>query len=79
MKKYYMMALVLLSGCGSPGGIETQKLGDENMSCTQLVLEIERCEKDRRQLPIGSEAYHELEDRKNHLLSLYRNRGCNKK
>ncbi|MGV8947995.1 MAG: hypothetical protein ACOH2E_01305 [Candidatus Paracaedibacter sp.] len=54
IKKIYALAFItLLSGCCCPDVVETKKLGDESMSCQQLLTEMKEIENARKEL--GSE------------------------
>ena len=103
MRKYIFIALFVLSGCARPDVEETQKVGDQNMSCCELLIEMNRCETARKEIQDKkgvtgtnvaavlffwpaiiathsnvNDASRALEERKNHLLSIYKDRGCHK-
>ena len=51
MKKIYSILLVaLLSGCCCPDVVETKKLGDEKMSCQEIIVEMKEIENARKEL-----------------------------
>lgn len=49
-KLYTLLFIALLSGCCCPDMVETKKLGDEKMSCQELIVEMKEIERARKEL-----------------------------
>jgi hypothetical protein len=98
-----IILLAFLSGCCCPDPVETKKLGDEKMSCQELIVEMKEIEKARKDLSSEkgvtgknvaavvffwpaliathsnvNEAVRALDERKNHLMTIYNSKGCQK-